>query len=225
MKVLNMKKVYSGKIVLDIKQFDFETGKIYAIVGANGCGKSTFLRMLFGIIKSDDKDVKIDLNGQKACFMPQKNYAFAMNTLNNVLLTSQNKKADTKRAFKLLEELKINNLAKQQANKLSGGETARMALCRVLLSGEKVLLLDEPTAAMDIESTRLSEELLVRVNKEENVTIIFVTHSINQAKRIADKVIFMKDGKVIETGDVDKVLNDPDRDETKEFLEFFSSEV
>nr|MCR4747008.1 tungsten ABC transporter ATP-binding protein [Clostridiales bacterium] len=102
--------------------------------------------------------------------------------------------------------------------------TAKMALCRTVLSDAQVLLLDEPTAAMDIESTLAAEEIIRRVNRESGATIIMITHSLSQARRLSDMLVFMKDGKVIETGETKKVLNAPDKTETKEFLEFFGSD-
>lgn len=228
MKVSNLTKVYEKKTVLSVDEFEFTPGKIYAIVGANGSGKSTFLKVISGIIKSDTKGVTLKnlLGGDnKFCYMPQKNYAFKTSTLKNVLLTSKNPKGDTPLAMELMKEMKIDHLAKQQASKLSGGETARMALCRLVMSGAGVVLLDEPTAAMDIESTLMSENLIRKYNTENNATVIMVTHSINQAKRLSHEVIFMKDGQIVEHGPTFDVLNSPKEPATKEFLEFFSAEI
>ena len=225
MKVKNLKKTYDGKNVLSVEEFDFIPGKIYAIVGANGSGKSTFLKLLSGDIKSDIKSESFEAIGQKLCYMPQKNYAFKMSTLKNILLTSSNIKADTPYALELMKDLKIDHLATQQASKLSGGETARMALCRIMLSNASIILLDEPTAAMDIESTVLSEELIRNYNRKNHATVIMVTHSINQAKRLSDELIFMKDGHIIEHGPTTCVLSSPVKEETKEFLDFFSAEI
>ena len=228
MKVSNLTKVYEKKTVLSVDGFDFTPGKIYAIIGANGSGKSTFLKVISGIVKSDTKGVTLKnlLSGEnQLCYMPQKNYAFKTSTLRNILLTSKNPKLDTPRAMELMKEMKIDHLAKQQASKLSGGETARMALCRLVMSGASVILLDEPTAAMDIESTLMSEELIRKYNTENDATVIMVTHSINQARRLSHEVIFMKDGKIVEHGPTFDVLNSPKESDTKEFLEFFSAEI
>ncbi len=228
MKVSNLNKAYDGKSILSVNEFEFTPGKIYAIIGANGSGKSTFLKVLSGIIKSDTKGITLKNvieDADKFCYMPQKNYAFKTSTLKNVLLTSKKPKADTPRAMDLMKEMKIDHLAKQQASKLSGGETARMALCRLVMSDAAVVLLDEPTAAMDIESTLMSEELIRKYNKDTGATVIMVTHSITQAKRLADEVIFMKDGHIIESGPTYNILSSPKEPSTKEFLEFFSAEI
>ena len=226
MRIENIKKTYGEKIVLDVEKFDFEKGKIYAIVGANGSGKSTLLRIMAKTLKADrGSKAVVDFEKSTHCYMPQKNYAFKMSTEKNVMLSVKRTAENKARAEDLMRELKIDHLAKSQAHKLSGGETARMALCRTILSGAEVLLFDEPTAAMDIESTLLAEDIIRRYNKENNATIIMVTHSINQARRLSDNVIFMKDGKIVESGTMNAVLDNPKCDETKEFLEFFSSEI
>ena len=227
MKIENIKKEYDGKVVLDIEALEFEKGRIYAIVGANGSGKSTLLRILAGTLKSDKTEQKsvIDFEGQSHCFMPQKNYAFKMRMDKNVMLSVKKTDENKASAEALMRELKIDHLKAEKAHKLSGGETARMALCRTVLSGADVLLLDEPTAAMDIESTMIAEDIICRYRDKNDAIIIMVTHSINQARRLSDSVIFMKDGAVLEQGPKDDVLNHPKQAETKEFLEFFSSEI
>ncbi len=219
----NLKKTYGEKTVLDIDKIEFDLGKIYAIVGANGSGKSTFLKVIAKQIKSDEK-ANLDFDGKKVCYMPQKSFAFKMTTYKNVLLATKGREEDKARADKLMCELKIDHLADQKANALSGGETARMALCRTIMNGAEVLLLDEPTAAMDIESTKITEDVIVK-QKTEGKTIVIVTHSMSQARRIADEVVFMKDGKVIERGEISSILDNPKTSEMKEFLEFFSSEI
>ena len=223
MKITNLKKTYDGKVVLNIDELEFEEGKIYAIVGANGSGKSTLVRAMAGTVMPDDRK-KVSFDGMSYCYMPQKNHAFKMSTEKNVLIGAKNDAATRERARELMSELKIDTLAKEKAHRLSGGETAKMALCRTVLSDAQVLLLDEPTAAMDIESTLAAEEIIRRVNKEKGTTIIMITHSLSQARRLSDRIVLMKDGKVVETGETEKVLNAQEKEETKEFLEFFGSD-
>ena len=222
--VKNLKKTYGEKTVLNINEFSFEPGKIYAIIGANGSGKSTFLKIIAGTLKPSEKP-EITLDGKTLAYMPQKNYAFKTTVLKNVMLSAKNKTEDITTAKEYLSEMKIDHLKNQNASKLSGGETARMCLCRIFLSNSDIILLDEPTAAMDIESTLLSEALIKKYIKKTNATIIMVTHSVNQAKRLSDEVIFMKDGQIIEYGKSNEILNLPSKPESKEFLEFFSSEI
>ena len=226
MKIFNLEKTYGEKTVLKINEFTFSPNKRYAISGTNGCGKSTFLKIISGTIKSDSgRKAIVDYEGEKMVFMPQKNHAFMMSVEKNILVASGKDRKKIEMAQSLMKSMKIDHLRKQPASKLSGGETARMAICRTLMSGATIVLLDEPTAAMDIESTLLSEKLISDYRDKNGATVVMVTHSIGQAKRIADEVIFMKDGAIIESGSADKVLYSPDNEETKKFLEFFSSEI
>ena len=150
--------------------------------------------------------------------MPQKNHAFRMSLKKNILIAADKEYKKDNFSQQLMERMKIDTLKKQSASKLSGGETAKM-------TGADLLLLDEPTAAMDIESTLLSEELILDYKNKRPATVIVVTHSVSQARRISDEVIFMKDGRIVEHGSASRVLNTPSHSETRDFLEFFSSEI
>ena len=104
---------------------------------------------------------------------------------------------------------------------LSGGETARMALVRLMMRSYDLVILDEPTAAMDMETTLLSEKLIAAYVRETGCALILVTHSLQQARRIADEVWYFHKGALLETGTKEQVLDTPERAETKQFLEFY----
>jgi len=150
-------------------------------------------------------------------YMPQRSYAFAMSVEKNIALGGD----DKDRAAKLMERLKITHLAKKKANRLSGGETARMALARVLMKSYDVLILDEPTAAMDIELSSVSEDMMREYCQEKGCAMILITHSLQQAKRVADKVLFFYKGTLLEQGAKEQVLYAPQCAETKRFLDFY----
>ena len=217
MKILPFSKHFSGRLVLDFPGIELESGKIYAIIGANGSGKSTFAKILAGTVKADKKARHCD--AESIGYMPQKNYAFRMSTKKNILLTG----SDEKRAVELMESLGISHLADKPAHRLSGGETARMALCRLMMKNFSLVLLDEPTAAMDMETTILSEKLICKYVKESGCALILVTHSLQQARRIADEVMYFHKGALLESGPADKLLFSPDKPETQQFLEFYGS--
>ena len=216
MKVSEFTKTYDGRKVLDFPGIELENGKIYAVIGANGSGKSTFAKCLAGIIGADKKRELID-EKYSVGYMPQKSYAFAMSVEKNIALGGD----DAVRAAKLMERLQITHLAKKKANRLSGGETARMALARVLMKSFDVLILDEPTAAMDIELSSVSENLMKEYCKETGCAMILITHSLQQAKRVADHVLFFYRGELKETGTQEQILYAPECAETKRFLEFY----
>ena len=215
MKILPFSKTYEKRTVLDFPGRSLEAGRIYAIIGANGSGKSTFAKILAGIAPPDRKGKLTE--GGTIGYMPQKNYAYRMTTKKNILLNGK----DAARAERLMDAIQIRHLENKRADKLSGGETARMALVRLMMKRYDLVLLDEPTAAMDMETTLLSEKLIVEYVRETGCALILVTHSLQQARRIADEVWYFHKGLLLETGSKEQVLNSPERAETKQFLEFY----
>ena len=216
MRVEAFSKTYDGHCVLNFEGMELEPGKVYAVIGANGSGKSTFAKCIAGIIPADKKGQIIEKKITVG-YMPQKSYAFSMSVEKNIALGGD----DKERAQRLMEQLQITHLAKKKGNRLSGGETARMALARVMMSAYDLLILDEPTAAMDIETSLLSENLIMDYCKDTNCALILVTHSLQQAKRVADQVLYFYKGKLLEFGEKEEVLNSPKQPETKRFLEFY----
>ena len=215
MKIAAFSKTYEGRKVLDFPGMELKQGRIYAIIGANGSGKSTFAKILSGTLTADQKGRH--LSGRNVGYMPQKNYAYRMSTKANILLNGK----DESRANALMDAIQIRHLENKRADKLSGGETARMALVRLMMKHYDTVLLDEPTAAMDMETTLLSEKLIADYVKETGCSLILVTHSLQQARRIADQVWYFHKGKLLETGTKDQVLGNPQNAETKQFLEFY----
>ena len=215
MNILPFSKTYEGRCVLDFPGMELQPGKIYAVIGANGSGKSTFAKILAGVLKADQKGSFLD--APSVGYMPQKNYAFRMTTKANLLLNGK----DEARANSLMNAIGLGDLANKRADRLSGGETARMALVRLMMKRYDAVLLDEPTAAMDMETTLLSEKLIAQYVRETGCALILVTHSLQQARRIADEVLYFHKGKLLESGPKEQVLYAPQTAETRQFLEFY----
>ena len=215
MKSAPFTKRYGTRIVLDLPALDWPEGQISAVIGPNGSGKSTLARVLAGIEPSDRKTRP--LPACKIGFLPQKSYAFRMSTARNLALNG----ADAARQARLMSALGLEELRDQRAKKLSGGETSKMALSRLLMGDYELLILDEPTAAMDMESTLAAEKLLQERCRDSGCAMILITHSISQARRIADWVLVLHQGKLVEQGACPQVLNEPQREETRRFLEFY----
>ena len=127
MKTTAFTKTYNKRAVLDLPELELPRGEITAVIGPNGSGKSTLARLLAGIEYEDGK--KPILSGVAVGYLPQKSFSFRMSTEKNILLNG----GDPARAAELMNALGIGALAGQSAKKLSGGETARMALCRILI--------------------------------------------------------------------------------------------
>lgn len=215
MKINPFCKSYGARKVLELPELMLGSGSILAVVGANGSGKSTMARILAGATAPDGGVTP--LNGVSVGYMPQKSYGFRMSVEANIRLNG----GDAKRAARLMEGLGIAGLAKVRGDRLSGGETARMALARLMMGRYGLVILDEPTAAMDMESTALSEELIKEYRAETGCAMILVTHSLRQARRIADEALFLHGGRLWERGPVNEVLFAPERPETLHFLEFY----
>ena len=215
MRISAFSKTYDGIGVLDFPGMELKPGTVYAIIGANGSGKSTFAKILAGILPADRKGKLMD--AAAVGYMPQKNYAFRMSAKSNILLNGK----EEARAESLMDALQIRHLENKRADKLSGGETARMALARLMMRSYDVVILDEPTAAMDMETTSLSENLILRYVKETGCALILVTHSLQQARRVADEVLYFQKGRLLEYGAKETVLYEPVTAETRQFLEFY----
>lgn len=215
MKIFPFTKIYEGRCVLDFPGMELQPGKIYAVIGANGSGKSTLAKAVAAVIEADSRGPLTD--AASVGYMPQKNYAFRMSTKANLLLNG----GDEARAKKLMAALGLEELAKTRADRLSGGETARMALARLMMRDYELVILDEPTAAMDMETTLLSESLIADYVQRSGCALLLVTHSLQQARRLAHEALYFHRGRLIESGSAARLLQCPERPETAEFLDFY----
>ena len=220
MKLDAFTKHYDGKPALDFPGLDLPAGQICALIGANGSGKSTLARCAAGVLRTDQGRAVLE-PGRACGYLPQQAYPFRMRVLRNLLLGGDGPGARA-RAAELLARLEISTLADQKAQRLSGGETARMALARLLMGQYDLLILDEPTAAMDVHGTLLAEEAVRDYQKETGCTVLWITHSLAQARRVADQLAFLAEGRLAEHGSADKLLTRPDTPALRQFLEFYS---
>lgn len=216
MKIAACSKTFGTRTVLRIPELTLTPGRLYAVVGANGSGKSTFARLVAGVLPAD-RNSQVLTDPVKVRYMPQRSYAFRLTAKANILLTG----GGEERAEELMEVLQIGHLARQRATGLSGGETAKMALARVLMQPCELLVLDEPTAAMDMESAVLAEELIGTYCKETSCAVLLITHDLQQARRMAEEALFFFRGELWESGPAKTVLFAPERPETRRFLEFY----
>ena len=216
MKIAPFMKTYEGVPVLDFPGLELQPGNIYSVIGANGSGKSTFARVLAGVLPADKKSPCLE-GSISVGYLPQRPYAFRMSVRSNILLGG----SDQARTDGLMDAVLIRHLAAKRADRLSGGETARMALVRLMMQRFDLVILDEPTAAMDVETTALTEALIREYVEETGCALILISHSLQQARRMADEALFFYRGKLLESGPAETVLHTPDQPETRKFLEFY----
>ncbi len=208
-------KTYDGRRVLDMPAFEFENGRIYAVIGSNGSGKSTMAGILAGVLDADVGAKAVD-HSLSCGYMPQRSFAFRMSLKKNLHLNG----GDDKRAEELMTRLNLTALKDKNAHSLSGGETQRMALARLLMGDYDTLILDEPTASMDLESTLMAEKLIDEYRLRANCAVILITHSLSQCSRLADEVLFFHSGRLAEWGEKSKLFAAPKSAELKRYLEF-----
>ena len=215
MKLNALTKTYGGRTVLRLPDFELLPGKIYAVVGGKGSGKSTLAKILSGAERADGGGTPFAGERPPVGYLPQKCYAFRLSVRKNLRLAGK----DTARADALLSALNLAPLADARAKKLSGGETQKLCLARVLMRDAALLILDEPTAALDVESTLAAEKLIGAYRADAGAAVLLITHSPAQAARMADFVLFFHKGELTEYGQ--DILQNPHSDELKRYLDFW----
>ncbi|MDP2945239.1 MAG: ATP-binding cassette domain-containing protein [Atribacterota bacterium] len=214
LKVRNLKKVYNGKIVLDVDNLNFQEGKIYAIVGPNGSGKTTLLNILNLLEKPDegqiffyDQAITNKSNSdtleirRRMTLVNQDPFLFRSTVYDNIAyglkIRSISSKVQKSRIRSALNIVGLSAFKDRKANQLSGGEAQRVVIARALVIEPEVLFLDEPTANIDQKHIDVVERIIKKIKKEIKTTVIFTTHDLSQAYRLADEVISLLDGKII----------------------------
>ena len=214
LKVRNLKKIYNNKIVLDIDNLNFQEGKIYAIVGPNGSGKTTLLNILNLLEKPDegqiffyDQAITNKSNSdtleirRRMTLVNQDPFLFHSTVYDNIAyglkIRSISSKVQKSRIRSALNIVGLSAFKDRKANQLSGGEAQRVVIARALVIEPEVLFFDEPTANIDQKHIDVVERIIKKIKKEIKTTVIFTTHDLSQAYRLADKVISLLDGKII----------------------------
>lgn len=232
-------KKYDELTVINDLSLSVKKGEVIVIVGSSGCGKSTLLRCLNGL--EDIQGGSIKLNGEpvlkaskniseirrKIGMVFQSYELFPhMNVLDNILLAPvkvlNRKKEEVKdEAMALLKRVGLDNKALAYPRQLSGGQKQRIAIVRALIMHPEVLLFDEVTAALDPEMVREVLEVILDL-ADEGKTMLIVTHEMQFAKAVADRIILLEEGKIWEEGTPEEFFNNPKTERSKEFLRSFT---
>ena len=194
----SLKKSYQGQVVLDIPSWELEEGTILAVAGSNGSGKTTLAKILCGIEKPD---IDVSLPDLRVGYMPQQSLGFHMSVAANLMINqdqAKSKEENRKRADALLHEIVLSDLARKNAKKLSGGETQKMALARLLMKPYDLIILDEPTASMDADSVPIAEKMIREYQEQTGCTVMIITHSNEQAKHLSGRILWLYNGKIRE---------------------------
>lgn len=228
--ISGLKKTFGDRTVLDVESLVLESGLSYALVGPNGSGKSTLIRMLSGVEAATAGSVDVSGNATRESlavgYMPQKSYVFGFSVFKNVAMAlgsaGLGKDEVNARVRNALEAVGMIDMADARGSGLSGGEAQRVALARLLVQDLDVVLLDEPTASMDIAGTMLVEDALKSYRERTGCLMLTATHAPSQAHRISDKAVMLSEGRVVELGETAEVLTTPTSEAGREFLSYWA---
>jgi tungstate transport system ATP-binding protein len=228
LQIVDLQKNYRAVKALKSVSLNLQGNKIVVLLGVNGAGKSTLMRILAGLENADSGQILI--NNQKtdakelrhiSTLVFQKTAMFTMNVYDNLAYGLKIRKAPkeeiAKRVPEALQAVKLLGFEKRRAKKLSGGEQQRIALARAFLLDPNVLLLDEPTANLDPNSAIIIEKAIVSKKSSQRI-IIMATHNLNQARRIADEIVHLHDGEVIEAAKTEDFFENPKSEITRKFI-------
>ena len=236
-RTVDLKKYYKGDAIraLDGVTAEIKKGEVVVVIGPSGSGKSTFLRSLnllelptsgnifFEGVDITDSKVNINLHRQKMGMVFQQFNLFPhMTVLKNLTLApmkllKKSKEEAEKKALELLERVGLADRAGAYPEQLSGGQKQRVAICRALCMNPDVMLFDEPTSALDPEMVGEVLDVMKSLARE-GMTMVVVTHEMGFAKDVADRIIFMCDGKIVEEGTPDEFFTNPQDERAKQFL-------
>ncbi len=239
--IKNLYKSYEQLEVLNDISFNIDKGDIFGIIGQSGAGKSTLLRCLNGLETFHKGEVIVDhqpissLNKKELSYIQKEmgmifqnfNLLNRLNVYDNIALPlkfwKQNPKSEEnkKRIDELLKLVGLEDKSQAYPRQLSGGQKQRVAIARALVLNPKILLCDEATSALDPQITRDILNLLQKINKELDITIVVVTHQMEVIKQICNKVAFLKDGHVLSVGKPEDLFVGPD----KEIQKFIGDDI
>jgi polar amino acid transport system ATP-binding protein len=238
--ITSLKKSYGNLNVLKQISFNVEKNDVVAVIGPSGSGKSTMLRSLVNLEKIDGGSIVVagrhlvkdgmyanpqemkQINAKMGMVFQHFNLFPHLTVTENLelaprMLKKESTEAIQQRSRELLKKIGLSDRATAYPAKLSGGQKQRVAIARALMMNPEILLFDEPTSALDPELT--GEVLQVMKDlAQEHMTMIVVTHEMGFAKEVANRVIFMDNGEIVESGSPDELFTNPQNERTKAFL-------
>ena len=216
------KSFTEGEAVLDNISLEISKGEFITLLGSSGCGKTTTLRIIAGLEQPDAGSVWLDgreVTGlepnQRDVNTVFQNYALFphMNVAENIGYGLKLKKVPKseirKKVSQMLELVQLEGYEKRKPSELSGGQKQRVAIARALVNNPKVLLLDEPLGALDLQLRRAMQIELKHLQKKLGITFIYITHDQEEAINMSDRIAVMKDGRIEQIGTPDEIYNHP----------------
>ena len=241
LKIEHLTKKFEDNMILDDVSLTVHRGEVIVVVGPSGCGKSTMLRCINALEPTQGGSIEIEGQQisqssknltqlrQKIGMVFQSYELFPhLTVLNNILLApakvqKRDKEEVKKEALELLERVGLKDKANSFPRQLSGGQKQRVAIVRALCMHPEILLFDEVTAALDPDMVREVLDVMLQL-AEQGKTMLIVTHEMQFARAIADRVIFLEGGKIVEDSDPETFFDHPKTERAKQFLNVFTFE-
>lgn len=232
LEIKNLSKKYGDSYAVKDISFGLEEGKFLCLLGPSGSGKSTILHSIGGFLDHDGKiiidgeDISNKSPEERDVATVFQSYAIFphMNVLENVMYGLKfkakglSKREKRERALEVIEKVGLRGFERRYESELSGGQKQRVALARSLVVKPKLLLMDEPLSALDYNLRNKMQEEIKRIQKDFKITTIFVTHDRNEAFAMADEIIILKEGRLIEKASPEDIYNQPKDDFTLNFM-------
>ena len=210
--VINLSKSYKTKKAVNNINFKIDENKIVGLLGPNGCGKTTTIGMILGLLKPTSGRVLIngkDIENNKISILHKMNFISPYIELPKKLTVNQNLivygklyniKNLNERINFLSEKLRLGDLLDKITGELSSGQKNRVSLAKALINDPTVLLLDEPTAALDPETADFIRTFLEKLREEKKISVLLASHNMDEVKRLCNSVMMMKDGNIVDGG-------------------------
>ena len=217
--IKNLSKVFKKNLAVDKINFQIEKNKTVGLLGPNGCGKTTSIGMMLGLIKPSEGEIIIDNKNLESFkrdeILTRINFCSPYIELPKKLTVKQNLevygrlygvKNLSERILEISEDLDIKNFFKRKTGELSSGQKNRVSLAKSLINKPEILLLDEPTASLDPDIGDYIRTYIEKFASKKNTTILLASHNMNEVERLCSEVMMMKKGEIIDNGTCDSLI-------------------
>ena len=217
--VKKLNKIYDKIIAVKDLSFVINKGKIIGLLGPNGCGKTTTIAMILGLLKPTSGEVIIkgkNIEKERINLLEKMNFISPYVELPKKLTVEENLKVYAglygvknvnEKISELVNELRLNKFLKKKTGELSSGQKNRISLAKALINDPEILMLDEPTASLDPDTGDFVRSFIEHYSSKTNVTILLASHNMNEVERLCDSVMMMKDGTIVDTGKSQELIS------------------
>ena len=217
--VKKLNKIYDKTIAVKDLSFVINKGKIIGLLGPNGCGKTTTIAMILGLVKPTSGEIIIkgkNLEKERINLLEKMNFISPYVELPKKLTVEENLKVyaglygvknANEKIYELVNELRLNEFFKKKTGELSSGQKNRISLAKALINDPEILMMDEPTASLDPDTGDFVRSFIENYSSKTNVTILLASHNMNEVERLCDSVMMMKDGIIVDTGKSQELIS------------------